>query len=56
MTSLFEILKVKAMGAGAADDMFTALLASGNNHCVWEYLQDKEEYILQDSEEYDLVV
>ena len=54
--TLYEVLKAKAMGAGAADDMFTALLASGNNHCVWEYLQDKEEYILQDSEEYDLVV
>ena len=54
--ALYEALKVKAMGAGAADDMFTALLASGDTHCVWEYLQDKEEYILQDSENYDLVV
>lgn len=53
---LYEILKARAMGAGAADDMFAALLAIGDNHCVWEYLQDKEDYFLQDSEEYDLVV
>lgn len=53
---LYETLKARAMGAGATDDMFAALFAEVSKNIVYEYLQDKDEYILQDSDEYDLVV
>lgn len=53
---LYEILKARAMGAGAVDDMLTALFAQAVKTSTCEFLEDSEGYQLQDSEDYDLYV